>query len=102
MINFNWLDLHNLGSSWRLSCCHENSSEVVDDLHGAEDGEAGEEPHGAPDHPQLRLQGHLSVLLYLSVGCSIKEDLNHLGVVADCTVWKYEWTRSNSVVKNTY
>ena len=33
--------------------------DVVDDLHGTEDEEAGEEPHGAADQTQLGLLGHL-------------------------------------------
>ena len=55
---------------------HEELCKVVDDLHGAEDGEAGEEPHGATDHPQLGLQGHLPVLLYLNIGGCVKVYLN--------------------------
>ena len=51
---------------------------VVDDLHTTEDGEAGEEPHGAPDEAELGLQRHLHIPLYLVKGGSIKKYLEQL------------------------
>ena len=50
---------------------HEELGEVVDDLHPAEDGEAGEEPHGASDEPQCSLSCHLHILFNLIISfCS--------------------------------
>ena len=60
---------------------HQHSEEIVYDLHSTEDGEASEESHGATDHPQLGLQGHLPVLLYLNIGCCVKEDFDKLRVI---------------------
>ena len=57
---------------------HEELGEVVDDLHAAEDGEAGEESHGAPDQTQLGVDCHLHVPLYLIIGGRVKVDLDHL------------------------
>ena len=57
---------------------HEELGEVVDDLHPAEDGEAGEEPHGASDEPQCCLSCHLHVLFYLIKGCCGQVDLDKL------------------------
>ena len=57
---------------------HEELGEVVDDLHGAEDGEAGEESHGAPDQTQLGVDCHLHVSLYFIIGRRVKVDLDHL------------------------
>ena len=50
----------------------------VDDLDPTEDGEAGEEPHGAANEAKLGLQGHLHIPLYLVVGGSVKVDLDQL------------------------
>ena len=61
---------------------HEELGEVVDDLHPAEDGEAGEEPHGASDEPQCCLSCHLHVLFNLIIGCRGQVDLDQL----DCLV----------------
>ena len=57
---------------------HEELGKVVDDLHPAEDGEAGEEPHGASDEPQGRLSCHLLVLFNLIIGCRGQVDLDKL------------------------
>ena len=57
---------------------HEELGEVVEDLHGAEDGEAGEESHGATDQTQLGVDGHLHISLYLVIGPSVEVDLNYL------------------------
>ena len=57
---------------------HEELGEVVDYLHPAEDGEAGEESHGAADQTQLGVDCHLHVSLYLVIGCCVKVDLDHL------------------------
>ena len=48
---------------------HEELGEIVYDLHPAEDGEAGEEPHGASNEPQRRLGRHLLVFLYFVKCC---------------------------------
>ena len=57
---------------------HEELGKVVDDLHPAEDGEAGEEPHGASDEPQCCLSCHLLVLFNLIIGCCGQVDLDEL------------------------
>ena len=57
---------------------HEELADVVDDLNPTEDGEAGEEPHGAADEAELGLQGHLHITLYLVVGGRIEVDLDQL------------------------
>ena len=57
---------------------HEELGEVVDYLHAAEDGEAGEESHGAADQTQLGVDCHLHVSLYLVIGRRVKVDLDHL------------------------
>ena len=70
---------------------HEELGEVVDDLHAAEDGEAGEESHGAADQTQLGVDRHLHVSLYLVIGGRVKVDLNHLqGSGGNGGVWKYK------------
>ena len=55
---------------------HEELADVVDNLNPTEDGEAGEEPHGATDEAELGLQGHLHIPLYLVVGGSVEVDLD--------------------------
>ena len=57
---------------------HEELGKVVDDLHSAEDGEAGEEPHGASDEPQCCLSCHPHILLYFIIGVSCKVNLDEL------------------------
>ena len=57
---------------------HEELGKVVDDLHPAEDGEAGEEPHGASDEPQCCLGRHLHILLYFIIGCCGQVDVEVL------------------------
>ena len=42
---------------------HEKLHGKVDDLNSTEDGEAGEEPHGAADQTEHGLQGHLHISL---------------------------------------
>ena len=65
--------------SWSCEGRAENDPEdVVKYLDGTEDGEAGEEPHGAADQAQLGLNGHLPVLLYLVIGRRVKVDLDNL------------------------
>ena len=61
------------GSQW-----HEQLHKVVQNLHPTEDGEAGEEPHGAADEAELGLQGHLHIPLYLVIGGRVKVDLDQL------------------------
>ena len=65
---------------------HEELGEEVDDLHGAEDGEAGEESHGAPDQTQLGVDCHLHISLYAVIGPRVKVDLNHLQGDKDCGI----------------
>ena len=62
---------------------HEEFDGEVDDLDPTEDGEAGEEPHGAADKAELGLQGHLYIPLYLVIGGRVKVNLYQLqwGVV---------------------
>ena len=48
---------------------------VVDDLDPTEDGEAGEESHGAADKAELGLQGHHDIFPYLVIGAWAKEYL---------------------------
>ena len=63
---------------------HEEFCKVVDDLHPTEDGEAGEEPHGASYEPQRRLSCHLLVFGYLIKSGCCKVDLDKLDwVVGD-------------------
>ena len=57
---------------------HEELDGVVDDLDPTEDGEAGEESHGAADEAELGLQGHLHIPLYLVIGRSVEVDLDQL------------------------
>ena len=57
---------------------HEELGEVVDDLYSAEDGEAGEESHGAADQTQLGVGCHLHISLYLVICRCVKEYLDHL------------------------
>ena len=55
---------------------HEELADIVDNLNPTEDGEAGEEPHGAADEAKLGLQGHLHIPLYLVVGGRVEIDLD--------------------------
>ena len=57
---------------------HKQFDGEVDDLDPTEDGEAGEESHGAADKAELGFQGHLHVLLDIIVGGCVKVDLNQL------------------------
>ena len=57
---------------------HEEFGEEVDNLHATEDGEAGEESHGAADQTQLGVDCHLHVSLYLIECRRVKVDLDHL------------------------
>ena len=59
------------------------NSQGQEELHGkvnylnpTENGEAGEEPHGAADETELGLQGHLHIPLYLVVGGRVEVDLD--------------------------
>ena len=49
---------------------------VVDNLNPTEDGEAGEEPHGATDEAELGLQGHLHIPLNLIIGGGVEVNLD--------------------------
>ena len=55
---------------------HEELADVVDDLDPAEDGEAGEESHGATNEAELGLQGYLYVSLYLVIGGRVEVNLD--------------------------
>ena len=68
-------------------CWDKNLSNIVDNLHSTEDGESGEESHGAPDQTQLGVDGHLHVSLYLIIGRCVKEDLDHLQGGSNGGVW---------------
>ena len=57
---------------------HEELCDVVNDLHPTEDGEAGEESHGAADQTQLGVDCHLHIPLYFIKGCCVKVYLDHL------------------------
>ena len=57
---------------------HKQFDSKVDDLNPTEDGEAGEEAHGAADEAKLGLQGHLHILLYLVIGGRVEVDLDQL------------------------
>ena len=64
---------------------------VVDNLDPTEDGEAGEESHGATDEAELGLQGHLHILLYLVICGRVKVDLYQLqGRILEDTNWNYK------------
>ena len=67
----------------KLLGSHGNSDKVVEDFHSTEDGEAGEEAHGAADQTKLGLQGHLPVLLYFIICHGTKVDLYNHWVVGD-------------------
>ena len=51
---------------------------IVDDLDPTEDGEAGEEPHGAADEAELGLQGHLHISLNFIISGRVKVDLEKI------------------------
>ena len=61
----------------------------VEYLHPAEDGEAGEEPHGASDEPQGSLRGHPLVLQDIVVGGGgeVDEDVLEL-MVGQLQLWR--------------
>ena len=77
-----WAGLLHLGNPSSLTPLPCNSCEQlddeVDDLHATEDGEAGEEPHGAANESELRFQGHLYILLYFIIGGRVEVDLDQL------------------------
>ena len=61
---------------------------VEDDLDPTEDGEAGEESHGAAGEAELGLQGHLHIPLYLVIGRCVKVDLDQLqGSIGYRGIW---------------
>ena len=70
---------------------HEELGEVVEDLHATEDGEAGEESHGAADQTQLGVDCHLHVPLYFIIGRRVKVDLDHLQGGVYGGVWGVWW-----------
>ena len=57
-------------------------------LDPTEDGEAGEEPHGAADEAELGLQGHLHIALYLVECRRVHVDLDQLKVLFYSSSWK--------------
>ena len=57
---------------------NEELCKIVYDLHPAEDGEAGEEPHGASDEPQCCLSCHLLILFNLIISFCGQVDLEKL------------------------
>ena len=57
---------------------HEELSKIVYDLHPTEDGEAGEETHGASNEPKRRLGCHLLVFFNLVKCCRGQVDLDKL------------------------
>ena len=64
---------------------HEELGEVVDDLHPTEDGEAGEEPHGASDETKRGLKSHFLIFQYFVISFSVKVNPHKLqGVVLNC------------------
>ena len=76
--------------SFGLSCAtslEEESSNVVDNLHCAKDGEACEESHGAADQTQLGVDCHLHISFNVVVGPRVKVDLNHLQGNLNCSVY---------------
>ena len=67
---------------------HEEFDGELDNLDSTEDGEAGEEAHGAADEAELGLQGHLHIPLYLVIGGRVEVDLDQLqGGVVDGGSW---------------
>ena len=52
--------------------------EKEDDLDPTDDGEPGEEPHGASDETELCLKLDFFIPLYLVKGCRVKVDLNQV------------------------
>ena len=61
---------------------------MVDNLHPTEDGEAGEEPHGAADEAKLAGKCHLYIPLYFVIGGCVQVDLDQLkGGVLDGFSW---------------
>ena len=61
-----------------IESCQCKLDGIEDNLDPTEDGEAGEEPHGATNDTKLGLQGHLHVPLYLVIGGCVEVDLDQL------------------------
>ena len=61
---------------------------MVDNLDPTEDGEAGEEPHGASDDSQSCLGGHPVILYYLIIGSSSNDYFDLLEMVVQGTLCK--------------
>ena len=57
---------------------YEELASVVDDLDPTEDGEAGEEPHGAADETESCLCGDLHIPLNLVEGGCVEVNLDQL------------------------
>ena len=55
---------------------HDEFYSKVDNLNPTEDGEAGEEPHGAADETNLGGQSHLHIPFNLVIGGRVKVDLD--------------------------
>ena len=55
---------------------HDEFYSKVDNLDTTEDGEAGEEPHGAADETDLGGQSHLHIPFNLVIGGRVKVDLD--------------------------
>ena len=72
--------LSSLFASHFLVCfeTHEVLYKEVDDLHTAEDGEAGEEPHGASNETQRCLSCHLLIFFNFIICLCGKVDLEKL------------------------
>ena len=76
---------------------HEELGKVVDDLHPAEDGEAGEEPHGASDDSQSGLGGHPVILYYLIIGPRSNGDAD---LLESWKFWKLECVFQSNLCKD--
>ena len=70
----------------------EKFSNEVDNLHCTEDGEAGEESHGAANQTQLSVDCHLHIPLIVVIGPRVKVDLNYLKGHIKCFILKKKKT----------
>ena len=67
-----------LGFWWEILWWSDQPAKIEDDLDPADDGEPGEEPHGASDKTQLTLNLDLLVSLDVVEGRRVKVDLHQL------------------------
>ena len=65
---FRWVD--------KSECVLDISSKVINNLNAAENGEAGEEPHGASYEPQGCLYCDCNILQDIVIGCRSKVNLD--------------------------